>query len=241
MGRISEAARAARRDQVLAAALACFARGGYHATTMSDVATEAGVSKGTPYLYFPSKEALFLALYEQWDCGLADRVQAAVDDPDVRAANSPRRVLRAVILAVGAHVEDHTQACRVLMEAGLMAADQPELASVVRHAQAGTDQSLTELVQAGVAAGEWPTGTDPALQAQLIAATLYGLMARWHLEPGSVSWEKVADALAGIEQAMALSATSRREREHPARLDDGKSTARGTSTRTSPTHRPPTP
>ena len=50
-------------------ALACFARTGYHATTMADVAAQAGVSKGTPYLYFDSKEALFLALHEEWDCG----------------------------------------------------------------------------------------------------------------------------------------------------------------------------
>ena len=67
--KIAEAARAARRDQIIAAALTCFARAGYHATTMADVAAQAGVSKGTPYLYFESKEALFIALHEEWDCG----------------------------------------------------------------------------------------------------------------------------------------------------------------------------
>jgi AcrR family transcriptional regulator len=163
---------------------------------MGDVATEAGVSKGTPYLYFPSKESLFVALYQEWDCGLADRIQAAVEEPDVRASNSPRRVLRAVVLAVGAHVKENSQACRVLMEASLMAADQPELGSAVQSAQARYEQSLTELVQAGVAAGEWPPSTDPALEAQLISAALYGLMSRWHLAPHSVSWERIADALA---------------------------------------------
>ncbi len=197
MGRITESARAARRDQILAGALACFARSGYHATVMSDVAVEAGVSKGTTYLYFPSKEALFLALYEEWDCGLADRVQEAVGRLDARSANSPRRVLLAVVLAVGAHVEDHAEACRVVMEASLMAADQPELAAAVRSAQARTDRALTDLVAAGVAAGEWPAATDPVLQAQLIAATLQGLMARWHLAPHSVSWKEIADVLAG--------------------------------------------
>jgi hypothetical protein len=62
--RIAEAARAARRDQIITAGLACFARSGYHATTMADVAAQAGVSKGTPYLYFDSKQALFLALHQ---------------------------------------------------------------------------------------------------------------------------------------------------------------------------------
>ena len=73
MPKIAEAARAARREQIIAAALACFARAGYHATTMADVAAQAGVSKGTPYLYFESKEALFIALHEEWDCGLGER------------------------------------------------------------------------------------------------------------------------------------------------------------------------
>ena len=74
MPKIAEETRAARQGQIVAAALACFARTGYHATTMADVAAQAGVSKGTPYLYFDSKQALFLALHEEWDCGLADRV-----------------------------------------------------------------------------------------------------------------------------------------------------------------------
>jgi hypothetical protein len=69
MPKIAEAARVARREQIIVAALACFARAGYHATTMADIAEQAGVSKGTPYLYFPGKEALFLALHEEWTAG----------------------------------------------------------------------------------------------------------------------------------------------------------------------------
>ena len=48
MPKIADGVRAARRDQIITAAVACFARTGYHATTMGDVAEQAGVSKGTP-------------------------------------------------------------------------------------------------------------------------------------------------------------------------------------------------
>ena len=96
MPKIAEQTRAARRDQIVAAALACFARTGYHATTMADVAAQAGVSKGTPYLYFDSKQALFLALHEESDCGLADRVNAAIAALPEARRRSPRQVLRAV-------------------------------------------------------------------------------------------------------------------------------------------------
>src|ERR1700742_4036667 len=51
-----------RTPEILAAALDCFARGGFSATRMDDVARAAGVTKGTLYLYFPNKQALFEAV-----------------------------------------------------------------------------------------------------------------------------------------------------------------------------------
>lgn len=52
----------ARPGELLAAALELFAAKGYAATRLDDVASRAGVSKGTLYLYFDSKEALFKAV-----------------------------------------------------------------------------------------------------------------------------------------------------------------------------------
>jgi AcrR family transcriptional regulator len=60
--KISLAQEQQRRAQILAAAMACFARQGYHATSMDDVVRESGLSVGAIYSYFPSKEDLFLAL-----------------------------------------------------------------------------------------------------------------------------------------------------------------------------------
>jgi len=194
--RIAEAARAARRDQIIAAGLACFARTGYHATTMADVAAQAGVSKGTPYLYFDSKQALFLALHEQWDCGAGQSVDAAVAGLPDGERQSPRAVLGAVAAAIAAHVQAETQTCRVLMEARALAAHEPVIAAAVRAADQQMHQQLEELFAAGVAAGEWPADTDPRLAARLFAAGLYGLMAQWHLAPGSFSWPQAAAALA---------------------------------------------
>ncbi|MGH3157073.1 MAG: TetR family transcriptional regulator C-terminal domain-containing protein, partial [Streptosporangiaceae bacterium] len=60
-------------------------------------------------------------------------------------------------------------------------------------------EQLTGLLAVGVAAGEWPAGTDPALRARLFVASLYGLAAQWHLAPGSFSWDAIAAVLAGGE------------------------------------------
>lgn len=50
-----------RRAQIMQAALACFTRKGYNNTTMDDIAAESGLSKGTLYWYFKSKDDLFAA------------------------------------------------------------------------------------------------------------------------------------------------------------------------------------
>jgi AcrR family transcriptional regulator len=56
-----EQQREERRKQILDAALTVFSAKGFHATNVSDVAAEAGVSQGTIYWYFESKEELFHA------------------------------------------------------------------------------------------------------------------------------------------------------------------------------------
>ena len=155
------------------------------------------MSKGTPYLYFDSKEALFLALHEEWDCGAGQRVDMAIAALPEADRRSPRRVLHAVAAAIAAHVTAEPATCRVLMEARALAAHEPAIAAAVRAADARAHRQLEELIAAGVRAGEWPTGTDPALAARLFTAGLYGLMAQWHLAPGSFSWDAAAAALAG--------------------------------------------
>jgi AcrR family transcriptional regulator len=151
----------------------------------------------TPYLYFDSKQALFLALHEEWDCGAGRRVDAAIAALPAGDRGSPRRVLHAVAAAVVAHVTVQPATCRVLMEARALAAHESAIAAAVRAADARAHEQLEGLIAAGVRAGEWPDGTDPALATLLFTAGLYGLMAQWHLAPGSFSWDAAAAALVG--------------------------------------------
>jgi AcrR family transcriptional regulator len=123
-----------------------------------------------------------------------DAAIAALPDGD---RHSPRRVLHAIAAAIAAHVAAEPETCRVLMEARALAAHEPAIAAAVRAADTRTQQQLVQLIAAGVSAGEWPEGTDPALAARLFTAGLYGLMAQWHLAPGSFSWDAAAAALAG--------------------------------------------
>lgn len=64
----------ARRERVTRAALELGAEGGYEAVQMRDVAARARVALGTIYRYFPSKDALLVAVMVQWVADLEHRV-----------------------------------------------------------------------------------------------------------------------------------------------------------------------
>ena len=55
----------ARPSELLAAALELFVEKGFAATRLEDVASRAGVAKGTLYLYYENKEALFKAVIQE--------------------------------------------------------------------------------------------------------------------------------------------------------------------------------
>src|ERR1700677_3072473 len=62
MARLTEAQREGRRQEILAAALRCFSRNGFHNTTVADIVRESGDSQGTFYLYFETKDDVIAAL-----------------------------------------------------------------------------------------------------------------------------------------------------------------------------------
>jgi AcrR family transcriptional regulator len=64
-------ARAERRQQILLAARGLFAKRGYHLTTIDDIVAQAGVARGTFYLYFEDKRAIFSDLIDRFGSQLA--------------------------------------------------------------------------------------------------------------------------------------------------------------------------
>ena len=75
-----------RRAAILAAALDVFAENGFAAARLDDVAQKAGVAKGTLYLYFPDKQALFEALLQGLAGPVLKRFEALSADPALPAS-----------------------------------------------------------------------------------------------------------------------------------------------------------
>lgn len=66
MPKVSEAHLAARRRQILEAAGRCFARDGFHRTSMQDIVRESGISAGLVYRYFTGKDDVIAAIVTEW-------------------------------------------------------------------------------------------------------------------------------------------------------------------------------
>ena len=83
------------RDAILASALRLFRKGGYTATTTSQIAAGAGLSESNLYVYFRSKLEIFFGIYEPWLRERVGRLEAGI-------ANEPdrRERLRAVLVMI---------------------------------------------------------------------------------------------------------------------------------------------
>src|SRR5438309_4826150 len=97
-----------KRERILTAAERIFARHGFFAAKVSDVAKEAGVADGTIYLYFKSKDDLLISVFERRMVELNDALRAAI------AGKPPRDQLRAFIRTYLQLVHDEPSAAEVL-------------------------------------------------------------------------------------------------------------------------------
>jgi AcrR family transcriptional regulator len=162
-----------RAPEILDAALACFSEKGFAATRMEDIARRAGISKGTIYLYFESKEAVFKALAQRVVTSRIADIGAFVE---VYEGPTPE-LLRLVLTRIGAIVSTGDVAVlprMVLAEAGNF----PELAQHWRREVVDKGLALWEaIIRRGQARGEF-RDIEPAHAARLCIAPMI-IVALW--------------------------------------------------------------
>src|SRR3954468_9811101 len=164
-----------RREQILHAAMNCFAKRGFHQTSMHDVSREAGISVGLIYRYFASKEAVIGALAEQHKNDLQDLLE--------RARSAPTLLDSLEILFTAHCCEDQPQmhaafVVDLFAEAGRNAA----IAALVRNVLETGMGGVTEVIARAPEMRDAPHGLDPQEVTELILATARGSMMRDVLE-----------------------------------------------------------
>src|SRR5262245_9602667 len=122
MPKLKPEVQTARREHILDAAERCFARAGFHRTTMHDICKEAGVSPGALYVYFDSKEALIAGICERNRAEFAERLDRLADAPDFMQA------LRA--LGEQYFLEEPVDSQRMCIEVGLESTRNPRIGEI---------------------------------------------------------------------------------------------------------------
>jgi len=159
--------KAERPGEIIDAALELFVAKGFMATRLDEVAKLAGVSKGTVYLYFDNKEALFKAVVETLVVPEIERTEQQIQTFDGSASKLISQLVKQWWESVG-----ESQLCGlpklIIAEAGNF----PELASFyVEHVIGRVRRVIAQVISRGIAAGEFKA-CDPANAARLLLAPM---------------------------------------------------------------------
>lgn len=161
-----------KRRQLLDAAVRVFARKGYHASRVGDIAEEAGVAHGLLYHYFKSKDDVLEAVFhENWSL-LQLRI-ASVLETDEPAAEQLRHV-SAIVLRTWLHLPDVVTV--VIREFGRS----PELADRIGEL-AQPIEVIRQVIERGIERGEFRPDIDPQFAATVVYGSIDELLTGWVL------------------------------------------------------------
>lgn len=154
-----------RPDEILDAALAVFGESGFSGAKVEDIARRAGVSKGTVYLYFDTKEAMLEALVEQSAGQIAQAAAALVE---AGAERDPVATYRSVFRMVFTAMSDPDISAAPRLVLG-EAARFPALARYYRERVIDIGMgALTRLLETGQRSGVFRK-VDPAVAERVLA------------------------------------------------------------------------
>jgi AcrR family transcriptional regulator len=155
----------ARPQQILAAAAKVFARDGLHSATLDAVAEEAGITKGTIYLYYKNKNELFGAALRQVTQRVLDSLRSAASG---KSRGTYAKYLTNVLREVFAALSSPEGICTLRMvfsEAGRF----PDVAELFyEQVILRNNREMAKLLSGGMKAGEF-TKLDPMVAARALA------------------------------------------------------------------------
>lgn len=163
-----------KRDRILKAAVKVFAKSGFHATRVSEVAKAAGVADGTIYLYFESKEELLFSLFEE----RIDKLLTFMREELPKQPDAPAR-LRAVIdmqLGLLEGERDLAEVITVILRQSTRLMKE----YAAPHFNAYLD-AIAKIIVEGQATGAFRQDVSPHIAARGIFGALDGITLTWAL------------------------------------------------------------
>lgn len=179
--------RARTAQELVAAAQRVLAAKGYHGAKIADIAREAGVGVGTFYLYYPTKEAVFLELVEVAATQLKSQMTEATS-----RNNDPADVSRRRIQVFFHFAAEHRDLFRIVF------GHDASFHEVVRSAQEMFVADIVHNIRGGMEAGIF-RGGNPEIWAQALVGMCIQAVT-WWVEHEEVTAEDVAAQVAELAQ-----------------------------------------
>lgn len=191
-----------RQTRILDAAERVFARAGFHAATMNDVAVEAGMSPGNLYRYFASKDAIIAGMAER------DRTMIAADFASLDPAKGK---LLDQLDALGRRhlVDEPREKAIIALQIWAEAARNPQMASMCAAIDGTVIGGLAAAIAGAKASGELPADLDDARFLQAIFMMADGFFCRRAMDPAfdaAMAAETLFAAMRGLAQVLRLPA-----------------------------------
>ncbi|GAB3115519.1 TetR/AcrR family transcriptional regulator [Streptomyces calidiresistens] len=173
MARVSREHLDARRRQILDGATACFARGGFHGTSMQHILTETGLSAGAVYRYFRSKDDMIAAILEEvvGTVGAAFAEIAEEEHPP-----EPGEVVAGVFLRTRRLLEARGIPLALVMEAWSEVARTPRLRELLVERVTQVIGAWERIIDRYRAAGRLPADVRPDRLARALIGCAHGLL-----------------------------------------------------------------
>jgi AcrR family transcriptional regulator len=174
------------RTRLLEAALKRFANLGYNAASVDDICADAGVSKGAFYHHFPSKQAVFLALFDDWLGTVNAGLEAA------RQETVPETLLRMteVLPAVLASADERLP---MFLEFWLQASRDESIWQATIAPYHRYQEYFAAFIRQGIQEGSFAP-VDPQAAARTVLAMAVGFLLQGLLDPHGADWEEVVRA-----------------------------------------------
>jgi TetR/AcrR family transcriptional regulator, repressor for uid operon len=164
-----DSSNADRPSQILEAALVCFAKRGFHQTSMHDISSEAGISVGLIYRYFENKEAVISAM--------ADRHKKEISEVLERARQAPTLLESLEILFTAHCCEDAPQVVSAfVVDLYAEASRNPHVADLVRDVLETAMDGVRDLISRAPEAQNAGSDLKPDELAELIFAVARGML-----------------------------------------------------------------
>lgn len=182
----SSGAASERRDHLVKLAAELFARKGFQATTVREIADEAGILSGSLYHHFDSKETIVDEVLSTFLDDLIARYRAAVD------TNADARTVLSEMVRIGFGTLEPHRAAITVMQNDWNYLRQFERFNYLVKAEDEVEQIWVTQIKAGQAAGLFRSDVDPKLTYRMIRDTIW-VAVRWFRPGGRLNTTALAE------------------------------------------------